>query len=159
NGHVDTIDRGATFGFGVRGIADGAWGFAGWQVVSAEEADRGAAPGGEIARASALSKHADVKLAPGPPRRGTYRATIEKGPCAGRCEERIGLLVNADAAMRAVKGLRTTRANYEIWREDKLFISSEGSDLEQTFFETGCGVSAEAVGDGELQIRSYPAAG
>ncbi len=28
NGHVDTIDRSDTFGFGVRVIADGAWGFA-----------------------------------------------------------------------------------------------------------------------------------
>jgi TldD protein len=65
----------------------------------------------------------------------------------------------AEAAMRTVKGLRTTRANYQIWREEKLFLSSEGADIEQTFTETGVGISAEAVGDGELQIRSHPAAG
>jgi len=159
NGHVDTIERRDTFGFGVRVIADGAWGFAASQVVNAPEIDRVAALAVEIARASALAKQGDIALAPVAPQHGTYRTKIEKDPFAVPFEDRVGLLLAADAAMRTVKGLRTTRANYEIWREDKLFVSSEGSDVEQTFFETGCGLSAEAVGDNELQIRSYPAAG
>ena len=159
NGHVDSIDRTDTFGFGVRVIADGAWGFAASAVPRAEEVDRVAALAVEIAKASAIAKARDVALAPVAPQRGTYRTKVEVDPFAVPFEDRIGLLVAAEAAMRAVKGLRTTRANYEIWREDKLFVSSEGADLEQTLFETGCGISAEAVGDGELQIRSYPAAG
>jgi TldD protein len=159
NGHVDAIDRADTFGFGVRVIADGAWGFAASQVVTAEEADRVAALAVEIARASAIAKQGDVKMAPVVPQTGTYRTPVKVDPFALSFEDRIGLLVAAEAAMRTTKGLRTTRANYEIWREDKLFVSSEGSDLEQTIVETGCGITAEAVGDGELQIRSYPAAG
>ncbi len=159
NGHVDSIDRTDTFGFGVRVIADGAWGFAASAVPRAEEVDRVAALAVEIAKASAIAKARDVALAPVAPQRGTYRTKVKVDPFAVPFEDRIGLLVAAEAAMRAVKGLRTTRANYEIWREDKLFVSSEGADLEQTLFETGCGISAEAVGDGELQIRSYPAAG
>jgi len=159
NGHLDTIDRGDTFGFGVRVIAEGAWGFAASQVVTGDEVDRVAALAVEIARASAIAKRSDVVLAPITPQRGTYRTKIQIDPFAPSLEDRVGLLVAADAAMRTVRGLRTTRATYEIWREDKLFLSSEGSDLEQTIFETGCGISAEAVGDGELQIRSYPAAG
>ncbi len=159
NGHVDAIDRSETFGFGVRAIADGAWGFAASQVVTAAEADRVAALAVEIAKASAISKQRDVVLAPVAPQRGTYRTPVTVDPFTLAFEDRIGLLVAAEAAMRTTKGLRTTRASYEIWREDKLFVSSEGSDLEQTIFEAGCGISAEAVADGELQIRSYPAAG
>ena len=159
NGHLDTIDRTDTFGFGVRVIADGAWGFAASQVVAPEEVDRVAALAVEIARASAIAKHGDVRLAPVTAQRGTYRTKIEVDPFALSLEDRLGLLVAAEAAMRSVPGLRTTRANYEIWKEDKLFVSSEGSDTEQTIYECGCGISAEAVGDGELQIRSYPAAG
>ncbi len=159
NGHVDTIDRGDTFGFGVRVVADGGWGFAASQVVTAAEADRVAALAVEIAKASAIAKTADVRLASVTPQKGTYRTPVEKDPFAVPFEDRIGLLVAADAALRTVKGLRTTRANYEIWREEKLLVSSEGTDVEQTIVETGCGISAEAVGDGELQIRSHPAAG
>lgn len=159
NGHIDNVDRSDTFGFGVRVIADGAWGFAASQVVAAAEVDRVAALAVLIAKASAITKERDAVLAPVAPAKGTYRTKIELDPFAVPFADRIGLLLAADAAMRTVKGLRTTRANYEIWREDKLFVSSEGADLEQTIFETGCGISAEAVGDGELQIRSYPAAG
>ena len=61
--------------------------------------------------------------------------------------------------MRAVGGLRTTRATAELWREWKLFTSSEGAEIEQTLVETGCGIEAEAVGDGEMQRRSYPNSG
>lgn len=159
NGHIDTVDRGDTFGFGVRVVADGAWGFAASQVVTAHEMDRVAALAVAVAKASAITKERDAVLAPVPAATGTYRTGIGIDPFAVPFADRIGLLLAADGAMRTVKGLRTTRANYEIWREDKLFVSSEGADIEQTIFETGCGISAEAVGDGELQIRSYPAAG
>jgi TldD protein len=159
NGHLDTIDRTDTFGFGVRVVADGAWGFAASQLVTPAEVDRVAALAVEIAKASATCKQRDAVLAPVQAQTGTYRTTIGIDPFAVPFEDRVGLLLAAEGAMRTVKGLRTTRANYEIWREDKLFISSEGADLEQTLYECGCGISAEAVGDGELQVRSYPAAG
>jgi TldD protein len=159
NGHLDTIDRTDTFGFGVRVVADGAWGFAASQVVAPAEVDRVAALAVEVAKASAIAKEREVELAPVAPQRGTYRTKIQVDPFSISLDDRVGLLVAAEAAMRTVPGLRTTRANYEIWREDKLFVSTEGSDIEQTIFECGCGISAEAVGDGELQIRSYPAAG
>jgi len=75
-------------------------------------------------------------------------------------DDRLALLLRADAAMRAQQPkLRTTRAAYEIWRESKLFLSSEGADIAQTITETGCSISAESVGDGEQQVRSYPASG
>jgi TldD protein len=71
-------------------------------------------------------------------------------------DDRVGLLVAAEEKLRERKGLRTTRAAYAIWREDKLFLSTEGADIQQRIVEVGGGIAAEAVGDGELQIRSYP---
>src|SRR5438045_1154639 len=55
--------------------------------------------------------------------------------------------------------LRTTRASYEIWKEEKLFLSSEGADIAQTLYETGASIAAESVGNGEQQIRTYPGSG
>jgi TldD protein len=159
NGVLDAVSRQESAGFSVRAIADGAWGFAASQVLTAAEADRVAALAVAVARASALVKTADVRLAPVAAARAVYRTPIEIDPFAVPLAERVDLLLRADAAMRTVRGLRTTRASTEIWREHKLFRSSEGADIEQTLYEAGCGIEAEAVGEGEMQRRSYPNSG
>ena len=41
-------------------------------------------------------------------------------------------------------------------RERRAFASSEGADLLQEFCECGGGISALAVADGKVQVRSYP---
>jgi TldD protein len=156
NGRLESADRADTFGFGVRAIADGAWGFAASQVVTADEADRIAALAVEIARASALTKRHDATLAPVEVKTATYETPVKIDPFAMSVDDRIGLLLAAEAKLREPKGLRTTRAVYAIWREDKLFLSTEGADITQRLTEVGGGIAAEAVGDGELQIRSYP---
>ncbi len=156
NGRLDSVDRSDSFGFGIRAIADGAWGFAASQVVTAQEADRVAALAVEIARASAITKKRDATLAPVEPVRATYETPVDLDPFAMSFDDRVKLLMSAEARMRERKGLRTTRATYAVWREDKLFLSSEGADITQRITEVGGGIAAEAVGNGELQIRSYP---
>jgi TldD protein len=140
----------------VRAIADGAWGFAASQVVTADEADRVAALAVEIAKASALTKMKDAVLAPVEPHTDKYTTPVKVDPFAMSVDDRVGLLVAAEERLRERKGLRTTRAAYAIWREDKLFVSTEGADIAQRIVEVGGGIAAEAVGDGELQIRTYP---
>ncbi len=159
NGQLEAVTLSDGAGFNVRALADGAWGFAASQVLSAAEADRVAALAVTIARASALVKDGDVRLAELTPVQGTYRTPIEIDPFAVALGERVDLLLRADAAMRQVRGLRTTRATTEIRRETKFFASSEGAAIEQTLYETGCGIEAAAVGGGELQRRSYPNSG
>ena len=159
NGHLDAVSRSEAAGFSVRALAAGAWGFAASQALSGDEADRVAALAVALARAAALVKRGDVGLAPVTPVRATYTTPIAIDPFAVPLGERVDLLLRADAGMRSVKGLRTTRASAEIWREAKLFLSSEGAEIEQTLYETGCGIEAEAVGEGEMQRRSYPNSG
>ena len=156
NGRLETADRADSFGFGVRAIAGGAWGFAASQVVTADEADRVAALAVEIAKASALTKMKDAVLAPVEPHTDTYATPVKVDPLAMSVDDRVGLLVAAEEKLRERKGLRTTRAAYAIWREDKLFLSTEGADIAQRIVEVGGGIAAEAVGEGELQIRTYP---
>ena len=156
NGRLDAVDRSDSFGFGVRAMADGAWGFAASQIVTAQEADRVGALAVDIAKASALTKQRDATLAPVDPVRATYETPMDLDPFAMSFDDRIKLLTSAEVRMRERKGLRTTRAAYAVWREDKLFMSSEGADIAQRLTEVGGAIAAEAVGNGELQIRSYP---
>jgi TldD protein len=159
NGVLEAVTRSEALGFNVRAVADGAWGFAASPVLTAGEADRVAAQAVAIARASALVAREPVRLAEVAPARASYRTPIEIDPFARPLGERVDLCLRADAALRSVKGLRTTRASTEIWRERKLFVSSEGAEIEQTLHEAGCGIEADAVGDGEMQRRSYPNSG
>ena len=159
NGHVDSVTGSEDLGFSVRAIADGAWGFAASQQLRHQEADRVGALAVEIAKASSIVRRDPVRLAPAPAARAAYRTPVEVDPFEVPLEARLDLLLTADAAMRDAAELRTTRASAEIWREEKVFASTEGALIEQTLYETGCGIEAEAVGDSEMQRRSYPNSG
>jgi TldD protein len=156
NGVVEALLTEESQGFGVRVLANGAWGFAASAVLSGEEIDRVAAAAVEIARASALTKRADVDLGSAIVSRGTYRTPVERDPFSVPLEEKIALLLRADAEMRRVPGVAIAEGELECQRVRKSFTSTEGADIEQELVETGAGIVAMAVGDGEVQQRSYP---
>lgn len=157
NGVVAALSQEVSQGFGVRVIAEGAWGFAASSLLTAEEIDRVAALAVQIARASALVPGQEgVQLAPTVVVNDRYVSPLEKDPFEVPLDEKVDLLLRADAEMRRVKGIGVTEGNFVAFRETKTFASSEGSYIEQVVTETGAGVEATAVGDGEVQTRSYP---
>ncbi len=156
NGMVEALATEESQGFGVRVIADGAWGFAASALLSGPEIDRVTAMAVDIARASALAKRADVNLGVAIVSRGAYCSQYERDPFAVPLEEKIGLLLRADAEMRRIEGVAVAEGSLECSRSLKSFASTEGSDVEQEIVETGAGIVAMAVGDGEVQQRSYP---
>ena len=72
-------DRGAA-GFGIRVIHSGVWGFASSPIVTEDEIRRIARMATEVAKASAIAKRADVKLAPVPAYTDTGRARSRRIP-------------------------------------------------------------------------------
>lgn len=156
NGRVEALLFHEEEGFGVRAIADGAWGFAASHRMEPLEADRVAALAVRIARASALAKRVDVNLGPPMPSVGVYATPVGIDPFSVSLEDKIRLLLDADDAMRAVAGVTLAEGSLECVRTDKLFASTEGAFVEQQLIETGGGIEATAVRDGEMQRRSYP---
>jgi TldD protein len=65
------------------------------------------------------------------------------------------LLVRATAAAKEA-GADLAQADYAIWDTHKWFVSSEGHRVDQHIRECGGGVTAHAIGDGEVQRRSLP---
>jgi TldD protein len=61
-----------------------------------------------------------------------------------------------DEGMRRSQGITTAQGSMACIREDKVFASTEGAYQEQTLFETGGGIMCLAVGNGEIQQRSFP---
>jgi TldD protein len=156
NGAPSDLIEGETLGFGVRVIADGAWGFSSSNRLTREEAERVTAEAVATARASASVAREPVDLGPPEIHVDTYRTPLEIDPFAVPAEEKLALLLAADEAMRRAEGVRVTSGTVVAWREHKTFASSEGSYIEQELVETGGGIVAYAVGDGEIQQRSYP---
>lgn len=158
NGHVEGVSSQTSSGFNVRVIVNGAWGFAASARMDDSEIERVAKQAVQIARASALVAGDPVRLAPLPAQRGTYKTPLQKNPFTIPLSEKVQLLLDADAAMRSVKGVALSSAHIEYAREQKFFASSEGSEIEQELHEAGAGMSASAVDpeSQEIQTRSYP---
>ncbi len=156
NGVVEALSETEDVGFGVRVVAEGAWGFASSAVVSKAEVERVAALAVEIARASALTRRRPVDLGPPVANRGVYRTPIQIDPFSVPVEDKIALLLEADRAMRRVAGVKVARGMLACQRERKIFANSEGAFVEQEIVECGGGIVALAVDDGEVQQRSYP---
>jgi TldD protein len=68
----------------------------------------------------------------------------------------VGLLLAADAEMARVSGVRVRQGNLLFIREKKWFANTESAFTEQKIIETGGGLVATAVGESEVQTRSYP---
>ena len=156
NGIVDDLNNAETMGFGVRVLVNGAWGFASSRELSSEEIDRVTEQALAIARASALVGGQEVELGPPVTSQGTYTTPLEIDPFSIALEDKLDVLIAADREMARVDDVRVRQGNLTFIREEKWFANSEGAFTEQTIYETGGGIVATAVGDGEVQRRSYP---
>ena len=158
NGVVEGLSDNESQGFGVRVVVDGAWGFASSAHLAAAEVDRVTALAVQIARASALFKTRNVRLGSPVSHTGAYRTPVKADPWDVSFEEKIDVLLKADAGLRATPGVVVANATLAFWREEKVFANSEGAYLEQTIIESGGGIEAIAVDPetGEVQKRSYP---
>jgi TldD protein len=156
NGAVDALADEESTGFGVRVLVDGAWGFASSARVEPAELGRVTRLAVEIARASGLARRQPITLGPAVRSVGRYATPIVRDPFAVSLEYKLDLLFRADAAMRAVRGIGVAESSLECQRIEKTFASTEGAYVEQELVETGGGIEALAVGEHEVQKRSYP---
>lgn len=156
NGVVEGIQTGSSFGFGVRVIADGAWGFASSSDFSPEAAAVVARQAVAIARASATVGRRPIDLSPAEARDDRWAGPCGIDPFTVSTDDKIKMLFAADEAMRAVDGIAVAQSEMTFMRCNKWFASTEGSFLEQLWYESTAGITAYAIADGEVANRSYP---
>jgi TldD protein len=156
NGVVEGVDSSASFGFGVRVIADGAWGFAATSEVTDDAAKRVAREAVAIARASATVGSHRVRLADVAAYDDTWAGPCTMDPFAVGLEEKLALLLAADAAMRADARIPLATSEMGFLNANKVFASTEGSYIEQRWTESSAGLCAYAIDGGDVLPRSYP---
>ncbi len=155
NQRVDRLDDVESEGIGVRVLVDGAWGFACDNELGTESARATANRASAFARA-APGGH-DRALAPVEPVQAEYRTQVEQDPFALSLADKVEQCLRAERAMQH-DDVKVTAAFARAMREQKLFVSSDGSAIEQEMVECGAGIDAMAAREGITQIRSYPSA-
>ncbi|MCK4404450.1 MAG: TldD/PmbA family protein [candidate division Zixibacteria bacterium] len=156
NGNVEALSRSDDQGFGIRVIANGAWGFAASSILSSEEMRRVAEAAIEIAKASALTKKEDVRLTPTEIHQDRYRSLHDVDPFEVSIDRKIGLLLDACAIIQKNPKIKVAEGSMQFFKTDKIFASTEGAFIEQSIVESGAGIYATAVEGSEAQRRSYP---
>jgi TldD protein len=125
--------------------------------LSGPEADRVAALAAQLAEAAALAQAEPVSgLGPPVASRGAYTTPIQIDPFSLPLEDKLAVLLEADAAMARVKQATVRSGSLVFIRETRLFANTEGAETEQVISEAGGGIVATAVAGDEIQRRSYP---
>lgn len=133
---IQNITNTESFGVGIRVIADGTWGFAATQDVTADGVKRAAERAVAIAKANARLQTEPVQLAP---QRGygdvTWRTPIEKNAFDISIKEKADLLTAVgDAALKA--GASFIFTGLFLVNEQKYFASTDGSYIDQDVHRT-----------------------
>lgn len=156
NSIVDNIVHNTNAGIGIRVLYKGAWGFASTADMSSESLKSTADRAIQIARASATTIKNPAKLAEQEVFVDYYKTKIKKDPFAIPLEDKIKLLVKTTDILKNDKKIKNTEASMGFFKTNKIFISTEGAEIEQDIYESGAGCYAVAYDGKVAQKRSYP---
>ena len=150
------MSRNLEAGVGIRVIANGAWGFAATAVITPAELKKTANKALQIAKASATTLRERVKLAEQEQFVDYYKTPCNKDPFKVPMDEKLGLLIKCCDELRKAKEIKKAESSMKFFRVHKLFLSTEGAEIEQDIIESGAGYEVLAVKGKEVQKRSYP---
>lgn len=160
NGSPDLIDRKVTMGFGVRVLANGAWGFAAYPDITTETVAAALKEAIEIAKASASLATGAVEWVRASAEEGSYQTPVGYDPFAVALKEKVEYLQHLDELLRKNDKINQTETFLDFRKEEKWFYSSEGSAVTQTIVHTGAGMTARAARSRrEVGERSFPTSG
>ncbi|GAA4930636.1 TldD/PmbA family protein [Actinoplanes utahensis] len=155
DGDVEDLGFDESAGLGVRALVGSSWGFYAVPDLSDPSARAAGRRAARIAAAGSAVPGPPVDLVPVAPIVASWASDCVVDPLGVPLSDKGDLLVRATAAARAA-GADVAEANYAIWDTRKWFVSSEGHRIDQHIRECGAGVTAIAIGAGEVQRRSWP---
>jgi TldD protein len=154
--HVPSVSDGETYGFGIRVLANGAWGFAASNAVTREEIARAAKEAVAIAKANASLRRGPIQLAPVGSYRESYSTPIAKDPFTIPIGEKLDLLRRAGEEAKKTAGVFLATGFIAQRVEHRWFASTDGSEIEQHVYQIAPEITATAIEQGRKQkSRTY----
>jgi len=156
DGNVDSLSRNLDVGVGIRVLYNGAWGFAGTALLTSGELKKAANLALKIARASAITRHEPAVLAEQETFVDHYRTPYRIDPFAVPTDDKIDLLMRSCDILKKSNKIKTAQGEMRCYRTNKLFLSTEGAEIEQDLLESGGGYECVANDGKEAHRRSFP---
>jgi TldD protein len=153
---VQNIVNTENYGFGVRVIVDGTWGFASSSNVSKDEIARVAAQAAGIAKANRRLNAEPVRLAPVEAFNTSWNTPVKRNPFDMPLQPKLDLLLQIHEEALKVKGASFVSAAMQFVNEQKYFASTDGSHIEQSLIRSYPSFSITAVdrGTGKFYSRA-----
>ena len=143
---VQNLVNTSDYGFGLRVIVDGTWGFSSSSVVTKDEIARVAAQAVAIARANRKVNAEPVVLAPAEAfREAAWNTPVRKNPFDMPIQPKLDLLLQINEEALKVPGASFVNASMQFVHEQKYFASSEGSYIEQSLIRSYPNFSVTSV--------------
>lgn len=154
NGILERAGLNETYGFGIRILYKGAWGFA--SSFDLENFKPVVDKAFSIAKVTSSINNKKIELSPINPVKTQWKSSFKIDPFSISFEKKLNILFESNRIMREFPEISIAISEMEFFKEDKIFINSEGSEIEQSILESGAGISAFAIQGDNLQKRSYP---
>jgi TldD protein len=153
---VQTVSRTQSFGFGVRVLVKGAWGFAASYMVTPESVRRVTEEAVEIARANGACQRNKIRLAHVFRAVANWKSAFEKDPFDLPMDGKIEFLFKVNEAALKAKGATFVNSSLSFQNEQKFYASTDGSSIEQYIIRTLPFFTVTAVNRsaGDFQTRS-----
>src|SRR5688500_18487808 len=153
---VQNVSRGQNFGFGVRVLYKGTWGFASSRSVTPDAVQRITQQAVEIARANSAYQRKRVSLVPVEKVVTTWKSAFEKDPFEVSIDDKIQFLLALNGAAMKTQGVSFVNSSMGFVNEQKFYASTDGSRIEQYIIRANPSFNVTAVNrtTGDFQSRS-----
>jgi TldD protein len=155
--HVPSALETGAFGFGVRVLCDGTWGFAASPRVTRDEIAAVTGRAVALARAHARLQRRPVQLAPTPSHVNRWATPFVTDPFGVEIGAQLTLLQDINTTIKSVRDVFSATSVCVVHSEDRFFASSEGTQVQQYVLHT-YGLSTARARDataGVSRSRSY----
>jgi TldD protein len=153
---VQNVSRSQSFGFGVRVLLKGTWGFASSRTVTAEEVRRVTEQAVEIARANSAFQRKPITLVAAAKVVTTWKGAFEKDPFDVSIDDKIQFLLKLNQAAMKTGGVSFVNSAMLFVNEQKFLATSDGSRIEQYLIRSFPSFSVTAINraSGDFQTRA-----
>jgi len=160
NRAIDEIKETRSRGVGFRVLKDGTFGFSATQNLSESSLSLHLNQAYQMAKRFSKLRHAEVKLVPSKPVKAQWKTPIKRDPWELSINQKVKPLFEAEKSLLTNSGIDSTSGSLDFTRKKVVFVTSDGSWIEQTHYRTGGWISGEVwIGSGkgrEKIKRSWP---
>lgn len=142
---VQNVVSSSSYGYGIRVLKKGAWGFAATNDFRESALKQAVADAIAIAEANARIQTRPITLAPLKQHTATWKSAYKIDPFTIPIERKVDLLMKVNEAALKVKGVGFVSSYLRAVREDRYFASSLGSRIQQDIVRTHGSFNVTAI--------------